>query len=175
MAKIVINSLISLSNLLLKPLAMHRSQSLKKLSKLAFMVTLFAMGSVQAEPYYPWRMENFAITAPLGGLKGNAQRGKQIAIDSRKGSCLTCHVMPIPEEPYHGDVGPSLNGVATRLTEGQLRLRIVDEKLINPETIMPGYYRHPKHFTLVADEYEGKTFVTAQEVEDVVAYLLTLK
>ena len=83
--------------------------------------------------------------------------------------------MPIPEPPYQGDVGPSLNGVATRLTEGQLRLRIVDEKLITPETIMPGYYRHPKHCTLVSDEYEGQTFLTAQEVEDVVVYLLTLK
>ena len=171
----MINSLISQRNLSLKPLAMHTYHCLKKLSKLMFIVTLFAMGSVQAEPYYPWQTENFSINAPLGGLKGNAQRGKQIAIDARKGSCLTCHVMPIPEEPFHGDVGPSLVGIATRLTEGQLRLRIVDEKQINPETIMPGYYRDPKHFTLVADEYEGKTFLTAQEVEDVVAYLLTLK
>jgi sulfur-oxidizing protein SoxX len=127
------------------------------------------------EPYYSWHMENFAINAPLGGLKGDAQRGRQIVIDSHKGSCLACHEMPIPEEPFHGNIGPPLVGVATRLTEGQLRLRIVDEKQINPETIMPGYYRHPKHFTLVSDEYMGKTFLTAREVEDVVAYLLTLK
>lgn len=127
------------------------------------------------ESYYPWQMENFAINTPLGGLKGDPERGRQIAIDSHKGSCLACHEMPIPEESFHGNLGPSLNGVASRLTEGQLRLRVVDEKQINPETIMPGYYRHPKHFTLVANEYEGKTFLTAQEVEDVVAYLLTLK
>ena len=148
-----------------------------------FSKTLLALGALTLiqtsanadEPYYPWRMENFAINAPLGGLKGNAQRGRQIAIDTYKGSCLACHEMPIPEEPFHGDIGPSLIGVATRLTEGQLRLRIVDEKQINPETIMPGYYRHPKHFTLVSDDYAAKTFLTAQEVEDVVAYLLTLK
>lgn len=154
---------------------MHHPHSLKKFSKLIFIVTLLATASARAEPYTPWQMDNFAINAPLGGLKGDAQRGKQIAMDSHKGSCLTCHVMPIPEEPFHGDVGPSLIGVANRLTEGQLRLRVVDEKQINPETIMPGYYRDPKHFTLVANEYEGKTFLTAQEVEDVVAYLLTLK
>lgn len=158
---------------------MSPSLSLKMGSKLAFMATGFAVSmaiaTVHAEPYYPWQMENFAINAPLGGLKGDAQRGKQIAIDARKGSCLTCHVMPIPEEPFHGEIGPSLLGVATRLTEGELRLRVVDEKQINPETIMPGYYRHPKHFTLVSDEYEGQTFLTAQEVEDVVVYLLTLK
>jgi sulfur-oxidizing protein SoxX len=138
-------------------------------------LTLIQTAAYADEPYYPWHMENFAINAPLGGLKGDAQRGRQIAIDAHKGSCLACHEMPIPEEPFHGNIGPSLIGVATRLTEGQLRLRIVDEKQINPETIMPGYYRHPKHFTLVSDDYEGKTFLTAQEVEDVVAYLLTLK
>jgi sulfur-oxidizing protein SoxX len=143
--------------------------------------TLLALGALTLtvayadESYYSWHMENYAINAPLGGLKGNARRGRQIASDTHKGSCLACHEMPIPEEPFHGNIGPSLIGVATRLTEGQLRLRIVDEKQINPETIMPGYYRHPKHFTLVADDYEGKTFLTAQEVEDVVAYLLTLK
>jgi sulfur-oxidizing protein SoxX len=146
-----------------------------------FSLTLLTLGTLiltaanADEPYYSWRMENFAINAPLGDLKGNARLGRQIAIDAHKGSCLACHEMPIPEEPFHGNIGPSLIGVATRLTEGQLRLRIVDEKQINPETIMPGYYRHPKHFTLVSDDYEGKTFLTAQEVEDVVAYLLTLK
>lgn len=146
-----------------------------------FLSVVFVLGSLALpvahadEAYYPWQMENFAINAPLEGLKGDPQRGRQIALDNHKGNCLACHAMPIPEEPFHGNVGPTLIGVASRLTEGQLRLRVVDEKQINPETIMPGYYRHPKHFTLVAYEYEGKTFLTAQEVEDVVAYLLTLK
>jgi sulfur-oxidizing protein SoxX len=141
-----------------------------------FVVGLFSLTSALAEEnHYAWQMENFAIEAPLGGLKGNADRGRQIAIDSHKGSCLACHDLPVPEESFHGNIGPSLEGIASRLTEGQIRLRVVDEKQINPDTIMPGYYRHPKHFTLVADEYTGKTFLTAQEVEDVVAYLLTLK
>jgi len=138
-------------------------------------LTLTAVCAATTEPYFTWQMKNFAINTPLAGLTGNAQRGRQIVIDSHKGSCLTCHVMPIEEEEFHGNIGPSLIGVASRLSEGELRLRVVDEKQINPDTIMPGYYRNPQYFTLVEDEYAGKTFLTAQEVEDVVAYLVTLK
>ena len=151
---------------------------LKTIAKLICLTAVFAIlipTTIQADPYYAWQMENFAINDPLGGLKGDATRGKKISIAPEKCGCLTCHAMPIPEESFHGNIGPSLIGVALRLSEGELRLRVVDEKQINPETIMPGYYRHPKHFTLVAEDYEGKTYLTAQEVEDVVAYLLTLK
>ncbi|HID50236.1 MAG TPA: sulfur oxidation c-type cytochrome SoxX [Chromatiales bacterium] len=128
-----------------------------------------------AEPYHEWKVTDFAIEQPLGGLQGDPARGRQVVIDKRKGNCLACHVLPIPEEPFHGTIGPPLTGVASRLTEGQLRLRVVDEKQVNPMTIMPGYYRDPEKFTLVLDKYAGKTFLTAQEVEDVVAYLKTLK
>jgi len=158
---------------------MSTSRSIQTISKLAFMAAVFVAGmfitTVQADPYIPWQMENFAIKKSLGGLRGDAERGKQISIAPDKGSCLVCHEMPIPEESFHGDIGPSLIGIASRLSEGELRLRVVDEKQLNPETVMPGYYRHPKHFNLVAEDYEGKTFLTAQEVEDVVAYLVTLK
>jgi sulfur-oxidizing protein SoxX len=155
----------------------HLKHLLRQLAGIALLaIGVFTISNAYAdEPYYAWHVENFSINTPLGGLKGDAQRGRQIVIDGHKGSCLTCHVMPIEEEEFHGDIGPSLIGVASRLTESELRLRIVDEKQINPETIMPGYYRHPKHFTLVSYEYEGKTFLSAQEIEDVVAYLLTLK
>ena len=151
---------------------------LKTITKLIFLVAMLAIlptTTIQADPYYTWQMKNFAIDDPLGGLKGDAVRGKQLSIAADKGSCLVCHEIPIPEESFHGNIGPSLIGIASRLTEGELRLRVVDEKQINPETVMPGYYRHPRHFNLVAEDYEGKTFLTAQEVEDVVAYLLTLK
>ena len=152
--------------------------NLKTITKLTCLTAVFAIlftTPVQADPYYAWQMKNFAINEPLGNIKGDAERGKQLSIAPEKGGCLTCHEMPIPEEDFHGNIGPSLIGIASRLTEGELRLRVVDQKQINPETIMPGYYRHPKHFTLVAEDYAGKTFLTSQEVEDVVAYLLTLK
>ena len=83
--------------------------------------------------------------------------------------------MPIPEEDFHGTVGPPLHGVGARYTKGQIRLRVVDERRIFPMTIMPGFYRDPAKANRVADAYWGKTFLTAQQVEDLVAYLETLK
>ena len=83
--------------------------------------------------------------------------------------------MPIPEEPFHGTVGPPLDGVGARYTPAQIRLRIVDEQQINPMTIMPGFYRDPAWANRVADDYWGKTFLSAQQIEDLVAYLVTLK
>lgn len=153
---------------------MPRFQSPKLI--LLFLVGLFFPGvGLPADQYVSWKVKNFAIDKPLAGLKGNPQRGKQVVIAKDKGNCLACHVLPIKKEGFFGTLGPPLNGVASRLSEGQLRLRIVDEKVINPNTIMPSYYRHPKYFNRVLDKYYGKTFLTAQEVEDVVAYLLTLK
>ncbi len=127
------------------------------------------------QPYAAWKNHNDEIRLALNGLKGDAERGRQLVIDQNKGNCLSCHHLPVPEEIFHGDVGPDLHGIASRLTIGQIRLRIVDEKVINPLTIMPGYYRHPDKLRLVANEYADKTMLTAQEVEDVVAYLMTLK
>ncbi len=116
-----------------------------------------------------------AIEKSLCGLKGDAHRGKKIAIDRGLGNCLACHAMPIPEEDFHGQIGPPLYGVALRYSEAQLRARIVDATLINPDTIMPGFYRHPDKHHRLAFRYEGKTFLSAQHVEDVIAYLLTLR
>ena len=83
--------------------------------------------------------------------------------------------MPIPEEPFHGTVGPPLDGVGARYTPAQIRLRIVDDQQINPMTIMPGVYRDPARANRIADDYWGKTFLSAQQVEDLVAYLVTLR
>lgn len=125
--------------------------------------------------YCQWQVDGDAIEAPLCGLQGNAERGRRIVIDSHAGNCLACHRMPIAEESLHGTVGPPLDGVAARLSQGQLRLRVVDERRLNPVTIMPGFYRDPRLANRVADAYWGKTFMDAQQVEDVVAYLETLK
>jgi len=132
-------------------------------------------GTTVADEYVQWKMVDYAIDQPLGGLKGDARRGRQLVRDRSKGNCLACHRMPIPEEEFHGTVGPSLHGISSRLSEGQIRLRVVDEKQLNPASIMPGYYRHPRHFNRVAESWQGKTVLNAQEVEDIVAYLLTLK
>ncbi len=127
------------------------------------------------EDYCHWQVRDFAIEQPLCGLRGDPHRGRQIAADSHAGNCLACHQMPIQEEAFHGTIGPSLDGIGARYTEAQLRLRIVDEQQVNPFTIMPGFYRDPRKANRVADGFWGKTFLTAQQVEDVVAYLVTLK
>ncbi len=136
---------------------------------------LWAADAATNDDYCRWQAENFAIQQPLCGLQGDPERGRKIAADSHAGNCLACHKMPIDEEPFHGTVGPPLVGVGARYTAAQIRLRIVDEQQINPMTIMPGFYRDPKLANRVAEEFWGKTFLTAQQVEDVVAYLVTLK
>jgi sulfur-oxidizing protein SoxX len=125
--------------------------------------------------YCQWEMVDFSIAEPLCGLQGDAERGRAIAADAHGGNCLACHVMPIPEEPFHGTVGPPLDGVGGRYNAAQLRARVVDEQQFNPFSIMPGFYADPRDNNRVAGEFWGKTFLTAQQVEDVVAYLTTLK
>lgn len=146
----------------------------RRSSQLALVLALL-VPVLQAEPYVQWEMKNYAVDGSLAGLKGDPRRGRKIAIARGKGNCLACHRLPIPEEEFHGTVGPPLYDIGARLTEGQIRLRIIDEKQVNPMTIMPGFYRDPRHFYRVLDEYEGKTILTPQEVEDVVAYLRTLR
>lgn len=139
------------------------------------MAMLFPIYPACGERYVPWQQQGLAINEPLRDLHGDARRGRAIVIDRSKGNCLACHRLPIPEEEFHGTVGPSLVGIASRLSEGEIRLRVVDEKQVNPMTVMPGYYRDPRLFNQVWEEYLGKTVLTAQEVEDVVAYLKTLR
>ncbi len=119
-------------------------------------------------------IDNDSIETSLTGQPGDPENGRAVAIDRRKGNCLACHVMPIPEQDFQGETGPALIGVADRLTEGQLRLQIVNSKVVYPDTYMPAFYR-VDGLNNVKEEFQGKTILTAQEVEDVVAYLMTLK
>lgn len=131
--------------------------------------------SAAAEPYYPCEIKNDGITNPIGGKIGDVQKGKKLVLALKKGNCTACHRLPIEGVESPGKIGPSLAGVAARYTVPQIRLRVVDEKTINPETIMPGYYRNPKLLHNVKKKFVGKTILTAQEIEDVVSYLATLK
>ena len=131
--------------------------------------------AVQPAAYQQWQAENFAIDKPLGGLTGDPARGRAIAGDQHRGNCLACHALPIPEEKFHGDLGPPLAGIASRQSVGMIRLHVVDQSRFNPETVMPGYYRPPQQLNRVASSLRGTTWLTAQEIEDVVAWLATLK
>jgi sulfur-oxidizing protein SoxX len=114
-----------------------------------------------------------AIAASLTGAKGDAARGRAIIANRQVGLCLLCHSGPFPEERFQGELAPDLRSAA-KLSEGQIRLRIVDPGRVNPETIMPAYFRS-EGLTRVAPAFRGKTILTAEQIEDIVAYLLTLR
>ncbi len=115
-----------------------------------------------------------AIPDSLTGQPGDAARGRAIVASRSTGLCLLCHSGPIVEERFQGDLAPSLAGAGSRWSEGQLRLRIVDGTRLNADTIMPPYYR-TSGLQRVARNAEGKTLLSAAQIEDVVAYLATLK
>ena len=105
---------------------------------------------------------------------GNPERGRQIVANRQVGLCLLCHAAPIPEERFQGDLAPDLKGVGSRLPEAQIRARIVDPSKANPDSIMPAYYK-TEGLERVANAYRGKTILSAEQIEDVVAYLVSLK
>ena len=114
------------------------------------------------------------IPESLTGGKGDPARGRAIVANRQVGLCLLCHSGPFPDERFQGNLAPPLNGAGTRLSEGQLRLRIVDSSRVNPATIMPSYHR-AEGFTRVAPAYRGKPILSAEQIEDVVAFLMTLR
>lgn len=118
-------------------------------------------------------VDEFSIPQALTAEPGDPERGRAVAIHRQKGNCLACHIMPIPEEQFHGETGPDLHGVGSRYEAGELRLRVVNSKVINPDTMMPAFYR-TEGLHRVAGKFAGKPMLSAQEVEDVVAYLMTL-
>jgi len=126
------------------------------------------------EALRPYTIVGDAIPASLTGTAGNAERGEKIVTNRQVGLCLLCHSGPYPQERFQGTMAPDLKGAGLRSTEGQLRLRIVDAAKINPETIMPPYYRMDG-LTRVAPGFRNKPILTAEQIEDVVAYLMTLK
>lgn len=121
----------------------------------------------------PYRIEADAIHAPLGPTTGDPARGREV-MTGRDANCLLCHAVPETGVRFMGDIAPPLSGVGARLSEGQLRLRIVDQSRLNPDTVMPSYYKIDG-LVRVAPVYRGKPVLTAQQIEDVVAYLQTLK
>lgn len=114
------------------------------------------------------------LPGSLAGKPGDPARGRAIVADRQIGMCLLCHSGPIPEERFQGDLAPSLAGAGSRWSEAQLRLRLVDPGRFNPATIMPSY-RRTEGLNRVAPARHGRPLLSAEQVEDVVAYLATLK
>ena len=114
------------------------------------------------------------IPASLTGMAGDPDRGRAIVTNRHVGLCLLCHSGPFPEERFQGDLAPDLKAAGARWSEGQLRLRIVDSSRVNASTIMPAYYRI-EGLTRVAPAFRGKPVLSAEQIEDVVAFLKTLR
>src|SRR3984893_11347796 len=125
------------------------------------------------EALRPYRVIGDAIPASLTGVPGDPVRGKPIVASRQTGLCLLCHSAPLPEEKFQGTIGPDLKGAGSRYTEGQVRLRMVDSSHLNPDTIMPAYYRLDG-LERVAPAFRGKTVLTAQQIEDGLAFIMTL-
>ncbi|MFL6796660.1 MAG: sulfur oxidation c-type cytochrome SoxX [Xanthobacteraceae bacterium] len=122
----------------------------------------------------PYVIVGDAIPDPLTGLRGDAERGRSIVVNRQVGLCLLCHTGPYPEERFQGTLAPDLKGTGSRWSEGQLRLRVVDANRLNPSTIMPPYYR-VEGLVQAAPAFQGKTILSAEQIEDVVAHLVTLR
>lgn len=115
-----------------------------------------------------------SIPRPLTAAAGDTERGRRVAAGVELGNCLACHVLPIPEEQFNGTIGPDLRGVASRMTPGQLRLRIVNPRLLSPASLMPAYYRVDGLHRVRAD-VAGKPILSAQQIEDVIAFLMNFR
>ena len=107
-------------------------------------------------------------------LAGDPAKGRAIVANRQLGLCLLCHSGPIPEERFQGNLAPDLRGVGSRLSEDQIRQRLIDPARFNPNTIMPAYAKS-EGLTRVAPSLRGKTLFTPEQIDDVVAYLVTLK
>ncbi|HEX6005388.1 MAG TPA: sulfur oxidation c-type cytochrome SoxX [Burkholderiales bacterium] len=145
------------------------------MARYRFGLTLLAVlagCAAQSGTPVPFAAQGDAIPAALAAY-GDPERGRAI-IAGRDANCVLCHVVPGTDPRTVGDLAPPLAGVASRLTRGQMRLRIVDSTRLNPGTIMPSYYR-VEGLNRVAAQWRGKPILTAQEVEDVIAYLETLR
>ncbi|MFO1271745.1 MAG: sulfur oxidation c-type cytochrome SoxX [Rubrivivax sp.] len=111
---------------------------------------------------------------PLTAEPGDAARGRAIVASRQQGLCLLCHSGPFPEERFQGNLAPSLEGAGRRWTAAQLRLRVADARALNPQSLMPSLHR-VEGLQRVAPAFAGKPVLSAQQVEDVVAFLQTLK
>ena len=135
---------------------------------------LVALGSAaSAQALRPYAVVGGAIPASLTGTPGDVARGRALVVE-RTSTCILCHSGPFPEQRFQGDVAPSLAGTGKRWSEGEIRLRLVDASRLNAATIMPSYYRIDG-LDRVGRTWQGKPILTAEQIEDIVAYLVTLR
>ncbi|XIA67184.1 sulfur oxidation c-type cytochrome SoxX [Bradyrhizobium sp. TZ2] len=128
---------------------------------------------VAAQALQPYAAVGDAIPEPLTNTRGDVARGRALVVE-RSSTCILCHSGPFPEQKFQGDLAPDLSGSGSRWSEGQLRLRLVDASRLNAATIMPSYYR-VDGLQSVGTPWRGKPILSAEQIEDIVAYLVTLR
>ena len=126
-----------------------------------------------AQGLRPYTIAGDAIPEPLTSVRGDATRGRALVVE-RSSTCILCHNGPFPEQKFQGDLAPGLAGTGSRWSEGQIRLRLVDASSLNAATIMPSYYRIDG-LNRVGAAWRGKPILSAEQIEDIVAYLVTLR
>jgi sulfur-oxidizing protein SoxX len=129
--------------------------------------------AASAQALHPYAVVGDAIPASLTGAPGDATRGRALVVE-RSRTCILCHSGPFPEQRFQGDLAPSLAGAGSRWSEGELRLRLVDASRLNDTTIMPSYYR-VDGLNRVGPPWRDKPILSAGQIEDIVAYLATLR
>ena len=140
----------------------------------AFLFALSAAAASAQEGLRSYIIVGDSIPDSLTGQPGDATRGRSIVANRSLGMCLLCHSAPLPEEPFQGNLASNLAGAGSRWSAGQFRLRIVDASRLEAQTIMPSYYR-VDGLNRVGRNFVGKPILSAAQIEDIVAYLATLR
>ncbi|WP_334538534.1 sulfur oxidation c-type cytochrome SoxX [Bradyrhizobium sp. AZCC 2230] len=139
----------------------------------AITISVALASNARAEGLAPYKIVGDGIAKSLTDVPGDAARGRALVL-ARTTTCILCHSGPFPETRFQGDLAPDLTGAGNRWTVSQLRLRMVDAARFNPDTIMPSYYRNDG-LVRVGRSFAGKPILSAAEIEDIVAYLATLR
>jgi L-cysteine S-thiosulfotransferase len=129
--------------------------------------------AAKADALVPYTVVGDGIPESLTGKPGDAARGRALVLE-RASTCILCHSGPFPEARFQGDLAPNLAGTGGRWSTSQLRLRLVDASRLNPATIMPSYYR-VEGLVRVGRNWGDKPILSAEQIEDIVAYLTTLR
>jgi sulfur-oxidizing protein SoxX len=145
----------------------------RSIAHIALLAALALPAAAAADALVPYNIVGDGIPESLTGALGNAAQGRKLVLD-RSTTCILCHSGPFPEARFHGDLAPDLAGAGNRWSASQLRLRLVDASHFNRDTIMPSYYR-VDGLERVGKNWTGKPILTAAQIEDIVAYLATLR
>ncbi|MEH2492234.1 sulfur oxidation c-type cytochrome SoxX [Bradyrhizobium sp. AZCC 2230] len=149
------------------------SSHIQSIVAAAITISVALASNARAEGLAPYKIVGDGIAKSLTDVPGDAARGRALVL-ARTTTCILCHSGPFPETRFQGDLAPDLTGAGNRWTVSQLRLRMVDAARFNPDTIMPSYYRNDG-LVRVGRSFAGKPILSAAEIEDIVAYLATLR